>query len=90
MSVFLPTQLEATRSEGHSGPHHDAYIIDSGPALERPSSALSSITALERALPSFSLRLTMVTNDSMMTEASSSTASFPEASNPKPYGHQQP
>ena len=45
------------------GPHN-ACITDPGPALECPSSTLSSNTALERALPSFSLHLTMVTNDS--------------------------
>ena len=29
IALFLPTQLEATRSEGHSCPHN-AYIADSG------------------------------------------------------------
>ena len=76
------------RKAGHSGPHN-TYIADSGPALECPSGALSSNTALERALPSFSLHFTMVTNDSRVTEASwhpSSTASFPEALNLDQYG----
>ena len=89
IAVFLLTQLEATCSDSHNCPHN-AYIADSSPALDGPSSALSSSTALEQALPSFNVRLMMVTNDSKVTEASwhsSSTAFFPEASNLKLYDH---
>ena len=88
-AVFLTIQLKVTRLEGQSG-LHNTYITDSSPALECPSSALSGSTALERALPSFSLHLTMVTNDSRMTETSSywsSTASLPKASNLEAYGY---
>ena len=84
IAVFLPIQLKATRSEDHSCPRN-AYISDSGPALEHPSNALSSNTALERALPSFSLCLMMETNDSMVTAASLHLSSFSKASNLKPY-----
>ena len=91
ITVFLRTQLKATCLEGTVVHTTLQYITDSGPALEHPSSALSSNTAFERALPSFSLCLTMVTNDSRVTEASShlssAAASFPEASNLKLYGH---
>ena len=51
----------------YSGPHN-AYIADSGPALECTLSTSSSNTALERALSSFNLRLMMVTEDARVIE----------------------
>ena len=66
-----------------------AHIADSNPALKRQLSILSSYTALMRAISSFSLRLTLVTNASRVTEASSSTASFPEALILEPYNHKK-
>ena len=57
--------------------HIKLYIADSNPALKRQLSTSSSYTALKRAISSFSLGLTLVTNASRVTEASSSTAFFP-------------
>ena len=82
------TYSEGTVTVLHTTP--TTHIADSSPALECPSNASSRYTALERAISSFSLRLTLVTNDSRVTEASShssSTAPFPEASILEPYGH---
>ena len=61
-----------------------AHIADSSPALERPLSSSSIYTALEGAISSFSLCLTLVTNGLRASWHLPSTAYFPEA---ELYGH---